>query len=49
MEMGFRGAGMAGDHVVERVGGGGVGGELVEAGEQPLQLTSTRRSCPTGY
>lgn len=22
---------------------------LVEAGEQPLQLTSTGRSCPTGY
>lgn len=43
--MGFRGAGMAGDHAVGRVGGKA----LVEVGEQPLQLTSTGRSCPTGY
>lgn len=27
----------------------GEGEALVEAGEQPLQLTSTGRSCPTGY
>lgn len=27
----------------------GGGGALVEAGEQPFQLTSTGRSCPTGY
>lgn len=36
---------MAGDHAVGRVGGKA----LVEVGEQPLQLTSTGRSCPTGY
>lgn len=47
VEMGFRGAGTAGDHAVGRVGRGGKA--LVKAGEQPLQLTSTGRSCPIGY